>query len=305
MTHCLVLLVQWNLTSNTCVSHFPDAHELNISSIVAQHDSKAIFSGSRDYRVKAWDVEKQCCVVEFSAPRNIVTAMEIDSCGGPLLYQCSEDLSIRVWDTRSQQKTPSMHITGFVYFPLCISLGKNGISLATGCKGFESVGCEVKLWDLRNTRQQVSDFKGHTHDVTGCQFSQDSERLVSVSKDGSMYVWNTLLGDGNTSTDSSEVESRARVASLRTLGKIFTGVAMVEPLEASYAGGANGALATMHVGAFDGSVTTVELRPQAADGRAGGGGGLQQMELELREVATTGAYYAEDGAHDGKDASAV
>ena len=49
----------------------------------------------------------------------------------------------------------------------------------------------VKLWDLRNTSQPVSEYTGHSHDVVGCAFSaHDPDLLVSTSKDGSVKVWN-------------------------------------------------------------------------------------------------------------------
>lgn len=85
-----------------------------------------------------------------------------------------------------------MTCLGFVYFPLCMDLHKDGNYLAAGCKGFDNTGCEVKLIDLRNTSKFVGEFKGHSHDVTGVKFSSlgngDEDLLISSSKDGSVYV---------------------------------------------------------------------------------------------------------------------
>lgn len=239
---------------------FDNIHELNISSVVAQFDGKAFFTGSRDYKVKKWDVEKQMCVAEYSAPRNIVTTMDVHSQGEPMLYQGSEDLCIRVWDTRAAQRTPAVHIKGYVYFPLSISLAPNGLYLATGCKGFEGVGCEVKLWDLRNTRQQIVDFKGHFHDVTGCKFTADSQRIVSASKDGTIFAWDASMSTVQLNGSVSE----SRLASFQSEGKNFTSLALSDPesgsLDSSGSTTAVQTLAIAHVGAFDGSLSTVLLR---------------------------------------------
>jgi WD40 repeat protein len=74
----------------------------------------------------------------------IVIGMDADK--SSLLFQGSEDLCVRCWDVNSPGKLPSMQINGFVYFPLCLDLDPGGIYLATGCKGFDSVGCEGKYF---------------------------------------------------------------------------------------------------------------------------------------------------------------
>jgi len=81
---------------------------------------------------------------------------------------------------------------GFVYFPLCMDIHQEGNLIATGCKGFDSTGCEVKIIDIRNPSSFIREYKGHTHDVTGVRFSS-YEDLYSVSKDGSIYVRNHTL----------------------------------------------------------------------------------------------------------------
>lgn len=127
---------------SVCVRTIADAHTLNISSIAAQKGAgtNRVYSGSRDYSVKGWDTETGACVVQYSAPLNIVTALCCSAAQPNLLYQGSEDLCVRVWDTRASSSNSASQLKGYVYFPLCMEIHSNGYSMATGCKGFDSTG---------------------------------------------------------------------------------------------------------------------------------------------------------------------
>jgi WD40 repeat protein len=158
-------------------------------------------------------------------------------------------LSIRVWDSRSSSRVPSKHITGYVYFALCLSLSPtNEHLIASGCKGFDGVGSEVKIFDLRATAKPLCNLSFHRHDVTGCSFTPDGTHLVSASKDGSICAWNV---------DAAGAEERAApVASHVTHAKLYTSISV----------GNSPAGAQSHqlfVGAFDGSVSTFSLVSKA------------------------------------------
>mmetsp|Transcript_2877 Transcript_2877/g.3040 ORF Transcript_2877/g.3040 Transcript_2877/m.3040 type:complete len:205 (+) Transcript_2877:351-965(+) len=109
---------------------------------------------------------------------------------GNMLYQGSEDLCIRIWDIRTPSRQPAGHLTGFVYFPLCLDLTSDSTMMCTGSKGFNGIGCEVKIWDLRKQRQ-VYEYTGHTQDVQSCIYMKNTTRVLSVSKDGTIGVWDT------------------------------------------------------------------------------------------------------------------
>ena len=82
--------------------------------------------------MKGWDTETGLCKTEFSCPRNIVTSLIIERQTESSLFQGSEDLCVRVWDTRSNSKQPNMLLNSFVYFPLSLDLDPRGNYLAAG-----------------------------------------------------------------------------------------------------------------------------------------------------------------------------
>jgi WD40 repeat protein len=214
---------------SNCVASIEDAHELNVSAVASTAAGDKVFTGSRDYHVKGWDVETGQSFCDFHQPRNIVTAMKFgldsssssSSNGDSLLYQASEDLCVRVWDVRQPStsgKAPAMRIGGFVYFALCIDMSSDGVHMATGCKGFNGVGCEVKLWDLRDTSKPVREFQEHQQDVTACTFL-DEASLVSCSKDGSLRMWslqNSSSVASHSSGNNCKYTSLSRVDSKST-----------------------------------------------------------------------------------------
>ena len=65
-------------------------------------------------------------------------------------------LFLLVWDHRDSSLTPSITIEGYIYFPLDLDVADDGYTVLTSSKGFNSVGCEGRIWDLR-TQKQVND----------------------------------------------------------------------------------------------------------------------------------------------------
>lgn len=198
-----------------------------------------------------------------------------------MLYQGAEDLFVRVWDTRSSpHQPPAQVISGYVYFPVSMDVHSDGHLLATGCKGFDSVGCTVKVWDLRNTAQLVADYTGHSQDVVGCKFSHlNPDLLISASKDGSIRVWDTkpstAVHDG-----INENPTGACVASIPHSGKIVSCLAV--PKEPDPDVGPNTASNSFAVGSNDGSIMLGNITPSTGDSS-------QKYTIDIQ--LTTAAYF--------------
>ena len=106
------------------------------------------------------------------------------------IVQGSEDLKLRMWDCRDSSIEAAATLTGYVYFPLCIDVVTDENYVCTGSKGFDGVGCELRVWDMRSTKECVSILSGHRQSVVGCRFLNGSKNsIVSVSKDQTLKVW--------------------------------------------------------------------------------------------------------------------
>ena len=282
-----------------CLQSIPDAAELNLSAIALDEEGDGchVFVGSRDYSVKQYDVSTGKAVATFSSPRNVVTSLAVGSTGSSagLVYQSSEDLRVRIWDPRSSSasKMPAGEITDFVYFALCMDLHPDGNLLATGCKGFNGVGCEVKIFDLRAVGKEKSPlhaFRGHSQDVTACKFlssanssgtsnNSDSSSgcgssslqapLVSCCKDGSIRAWDVRQG---LSADGAidVLETQRNYTSLAPLWNASVSNIDSASASASASAGASASSHELHfsAGCFDGGTQLLSLRYDKARDRA-------------------------------------
>ncbi len=70
-----------------------------------------------------------------------------------LFIQCSEDLTLRLWDIRKKPFKPAVDFkvgTNFATTCDIWSSGSEDTLLITGHRGFNGQGSDIKYWDLRN-----------------------------------------------------------------------------------------------------------------------------------------------------------
>ena len=167
---------------------------------------------------------------QFRAPRNIVTCLEFDPLNGNHLYQGSEDLQVRLWDVRAPSGQPAETFAGYVYFPLCIDVQE--YCMVTGTKGFDAIGCELKVWDTRQAGHGfVHSIQAHSQDVTDCVFVGPG-KVLTVSKDGGIGVWGTSGG--------------VKTAGYRDIDRIYTSAVLMEEVSSND-------LPSITIGCLDGS----------------------------------------------------
>lgn len=104
----------------------------------------------------------------------------------PLLATCSEDASIKVWDSETGQ------------FERTLKGHTNGVNgLAFSAQGLLLASCSsdltCKLWSVE-TWECLKTMHGHDHVVSAVAFAQQDALLLSCSRDHSLRVWDTATG---------------------------------------------------------------------------------------------------------------
>ena len=150
-------------------------HERVVNSVSL--NDNLLLSGSSDWTIRLWDVFAQTELNKNLINWNVVTSLKWKDENTAI--QTSEDLRLRVWDIREKQIWKSAVFKVGDNFATCCD--SSGDLVATGHKGCNEDGCEVKLWDLRKNEMIVS-CKNHSQSVESVKFV--NEKIVSCGKDG-------------------------------------------------------------------------------------------------------------------------
>ncbi|XP_053212357.1 notchless protein homolog 1-like isoform X2 [Panonychus citri] len=111
---------------------------------------------------------------------------------GSSLASGSGDTTVRFWDVTTQ--TPHHTARGHRNWVLVISWAPNGLKLASACKNGEII-----VWEAKSGKQIGSTLKGHKQWINALSWEPlhrdgDCRRLASASKDATIRIWDTILG---------------------------------------------------------------------------------------------------------------
>ncbi|XXQ38995.1 WD domain, G-beta repeat [Plasmodiophora brassicae] len=189
----------WRAGQADAVSTVADAHRLPVTGLTINPEQTFVCSGARDYNVSFWDLATCRRLTTNETELNVVTAVKWIPDSASVL-QCSEDLLVRVWDSRTgklAQKFP-----GGTDFALCCDVSRNGYQAITGYNGFNKDACVLRLWDLRKM-SLLATFTGHEQSVRSCAFLPGTvPRAVSTGKDSTLRIWNLDDGAGAAQTQT-------------------------------------------------------------------------------------------------------
>uniref|UniRef100_A0A8C6RJQ5 WD repeat domain 31 n=1 Tax=Nannospalax galili TaxID=1026970 RepID=A0A8C6RJQ5_NANGA len=216
--------VAYNWKTGNVVKRFK-GHEREITKIACIPKSSQFFSASRDRTVMMWDLHGSSQPrQQLSGHAMVVTGLAM-SPGRPLctsqlmavtcsilcllqvthlcwvpresyILQTSEDKTIRLWDSRRLQIAHMFPTKQHIQTHCEVSVdGHRCISCSSG---FGGEGCEATLWDLRQTRDRICEYKGHLQTVASCVFLPRSLALLPMiatsAHDSKVKIWNQDTG---------------------------------------------------------------------------------------------------------------
>jgi WD40 repeat protein/serine/threonine protein kinase len=174
----------WNTEKKGKV-HELDGHGDAVNMIAFSPDGSQLLSGSKDRRVKLWDVEKQEAILttEHTAA---VTAVAF-SADGKSFASADQSGVCRVWSTNGrllyELKGDTHTVNGLAFSP-------NGQLIATA-----SADGTIKVWDVDKKGQlPLHTLSGHPGGVRAVAFSPDGKRLASAGADRTVRLWVTATG---------------------------------------------------------------------------------------------------------------
>lgn len=124
---------------------------MSVTSLDCNRSGSWLVSGSRDQTTRLWDIETQKQLSSRNIQRNAITSIKWLPNSPDSFIECSEDLTLRLWDCRSKPFKPQVEFNaGSNFATTCDILTIEGedLYLATGHRGFNQEGSEVKLWEL-------------------------------------------------------------------------------------------------------------------------------------------------------------
>ncbi|KAM3910569.1 WD repeat-containing protein 31 isoform 1-T2 [Leptodactylus fuscus] len=165
-------------------------HHLIVTGLAVSPDCTTLVTGSRDNTLCKWDVETGQCLLKAAVSRNLVTHLSWVP-GDSYIVQTSEDKSTRVWDSRNLQVAHTFPVKQYIQMHCDVS--EDGNYCVTSSNGFGGQGCEATLWDLRQTKSIVCEYKGHLQSTTSCIFlpkgMSDGTLVATTSHDCTVKVW--------------------------------------------------------------------------------------------------------------------
>ncbi|XP_038189790.1 WD repeat-containing protein 31 isoform X3 [Arvicola amphibius] len=188
-------ILMWDLEGSSQPRQELSGHAMVVTGLAVSPDSSQLCTGSRDNSLLLWDVGTGRCVQRASVSRNLVTHL----CWvprEPYVLQSSEDKTIRLWDSRRLQVAHVFPTKQHIQTHCEVSV--DGHTCISCSSGFGGEGCEATLWDLRQTRDRMCEYKGHFQTVASCVFLPKSMALMPMiatsAHDSTVKIWNQDTG---------------------------------------------------------------------------------------------------------------
>ena len=163
-------------------------HTEPVESVVFSADGRKILSGSYDSTVKLWNAQTGTLEETFQGHTDAVMSVAFSPDGKVL--SGSADNTLKQWDAETGKEIKRLSMNelnnsndiGLLY-SIAFSPEHNRAVLSG------SRGNTLKLWNNIPDSKKPAFFQGHTNEVYLVAISNDSNKILSASHDGTMKVW--------------------------------------------------------------------------------------------------------------------
>lgn len=165
-------------------------HEKNIKSIAISNDECFCLTSSGDNTAKEWCINTGECVHEYLGHTNMVnSAVYSNDMDNKYILTGSYDSTVRIFDRTTCKQVNEFQNKTWVRN--AIFDDKNSCVIVAShedCLVKELKFCDITPLPINNT------YCGHKKAVTNVSFSQDGNRILSTSEDGTIKEWDRLSG---------------------------------------------------------------------------------------------------------------
>uniref|UniRef100_K7FV37 WD repeat domain 31 n=1 Tax=Pelodiscus sinensis TaxID=13735 RepID=K7FV37_PELSI len=175
---------------------FP-GHDLVVTGLAVSPDASQLCTGSRDNSLCMWDVETGACGRRvFLSLRQVTHLCWVPA--EPYVLQSSEDKPARLWDSRELRVAHTF--PGKQHVQTYCDVSQEGF-------GGEGPVSGTTLWDLRQTRSRMREYKGHFQTAASCIFLPKglglAPAIATSSHDCMVKLWSQDSGGLSTAFDGA------------------------------------------------------------------------------------------------------